>query len=449
MPTLPPEFGPFIIEFQPLFSKPVFNHVHLMLIGALLAPGKRTVTAVLRIMGLEQQKRFHKYHRVLSRDRWSARKAGQILLEQLLRRFAPEGPLVFAIDETIERRRGTKIKAKGIYRDAVRSSKGHFVKASGLRWISLMLLTPIRWADRIWALPFLTVLAPSQRYHQEQGKRHKKLTDWARQMILQLRRWLPDRPLIVVADSTYAVLAFLDAVHEHVCFVTRLRLDAALYDWPEVPPPGKRGPKPKKGKRLPKLDAVLIDAKTKWQRLKVSQWYSRSNRTLEVATGTALWYNSGNPVVPIRWVLVRDVEGTLEPKAFLCTDLQASPLQVLQWFVQRWQVEVTFEEVRAHLGVETQRQWSDLAIARTTPVLLGLFSLTTLLADQLQQQHELSVGRASWYQKELPTFSDAIAAVRRKLWHPRYYSMSGPEPETFNIPRPLFNAVIETLAYAA
>ena len=449
MPTLPPEFEAFIIEFAPLFSKRVFAHVQLMLIGSLLAPGKRTVTAVLRIMGLDQEKRFHKYHRLLSRDRWSARKAGQILLERLLRRFAPSGPLVFGLDETIERRRGVKIKAKGIYRDPVRSSRGHFAKASGLRWISLMLLSSIPWAHRVWALPFLTVLAPSERYHQEQGRRHKTLTDWARQMIIQLRRWLPDRPLVVVADSTYAVLVFLDAVREHVCFVTRLRLDGALYDWPGPQPKSKPGPKPKKGKPLPKLDEVLCDPKTTWQRLQVSQWYGQSHRTLEVATGEALWYSSGKPVVPIRWVLVRDVAGTLEAKAFLCTDLAASPIEVLQWFVQRWSVEVTFEEVRAHLGVESQRQWSDLAIARTTPVLLGLFSLVTVLADQLDRQEELSVGRASWYQKPFPTFSDAIAAVRRKLWHPRYYRVSGSETETFNIPRPLFNAVIETLAYAA
>lgn len=445
MPTLPPEFAGFIIEFAPLFSKRVFPHAQMMILGALLAPGKRTVTSVLRIMGLDQDRRFHKYHRVLSQADWSAHKASQVLLVMLLRRFAPSGTLVFGIDETIERRWGSKIKARGIYRDAVRSSKGHFVKASGLRWISMMLLCEIPWACRIWALPFLTVLAPSERYHLELGRRHKKLTDWVRQMILQVRRWLPDRMLVVVADSTYAVLELLDAVGEQVCFVTRLRLDASLYDWPGVQPKGKRGPKPKKGKRLPKLEAVLSDAKTRWQRLKVSQWYGRSNRLLEVATGQALWYSPGKPVVPLRWVLVRDVEGNLAAKAFLCTNLEACPVQILQWFVQRWSVEVTFEEGRAHLGVETQRQWSDRAIARTTPVLLGLFSLTTLLADQLHQQHELYLGTAVWYPKPLPTFSDAIAAVRRKVWHPRYYFMSDSEPETLKIPEPLFKVMIETL----
>ncbi len=449
MPTLPPEFSSFIIEFAPLFSKRVFVHVQLMLIGALLAPGKRTVSAVLRSMGCHQDRTFHKYHRVLSRARWSAHQASKVLLRLLLKQFVPSGPLVFGIDETIERRWGKNIKARGIYRDAVRSSKSHFVKTSGLRWISLMLLCDIPWASRIWALPFLTVLAPSERYHQKQGKRHKTITDWARQMIIQLRRWLPERTIVVVADSTYAVLALLDALRDHVCFVTRLRLDAGLYDWPEAQPKSKRGPKPKKGKRLPKLESVLKDSNTTWQRLRVSQWYGRSQRLVEVATGTALWYSQGKPLVPIRWVLVRDVEGKLDTKAFLSTDLEASPLEILSWFVMRWQVEVTFEAVRAHLGVETQRQWSDLAIARTTPLLLGLFSLTTLLADQLQQQQELYIGTASWYQKQLPSFSDAIAAVRRKMWHPRYYRVSGTEPETFTIPRPLFDALIETLAYAA
>ena len=452
MPTLPPEFSSFIIEFAPLFSKRVFVHVQLMLVGALLAPGKRTVSAVLRSMGRDQDSAFHKYHRVLSRARWSAHQASKVLLGLLLNELARQhrdAPLVFGLDETIERRWGKKIKARGIYRDAVRSSKGHFVKASGLRWISMMLLCDMPWACRIWALPFLTVLAPSQRYHQEQGRRHKTITDWARQMILQLRRWLPERTIVVVADSTYAVLALLDAVREHVCFVTRLRLDAGLYDWPGVQPKGKRGPKPKKGKPLAKLESVLKDNKTKWQRLTVSQWYGRSQRLLEVATGQALWYSQGKPVVPIRWVLVRDVEGKLDTKAFLCTDLGASPLAILSWFVQRWSVEVTFEEVRAHLGVESQRQWSDLAIARTTPLLLGLFSLTTLLADQLHGQQELYIGSASWYQKHYPSFSDAIAAVRRKMWHPRYYRVSGSEAETFTIPRPLFDTLIETLAYAA
>jgi len=439
-----------MIVFEPLFSKSVFEHARLMLLGAILAPGRRTVSAVLRVMGHGQQRRFHKYHRVLSLARWSPLKAAQLLLLRLLAVFDtdPSAPLIFGIDDTIERRRGAKIKAKGIYRDPVRSSKNHFVKASGLRWISLMWLAPISWADRVWALPFLTALAPSERYHQEQGLQHKRLTDWARQMTMQLRRWLPTRALVVTGDNTFSNLEFLASVSPHVTFVTRLRLDAALYE-PAPAPTGKPGRPRKKGKRLPKLEAVLLDPDTPWQSITVSQWYGRRNQQLEITTGTAVWYHSGKPVVPLRWVLIRDPEGKLAPSALLSTQVEVEAVEVIRWFVRRWSVEVTFEEARAHLGLETQRQWSDQAIARTTPVVLGLFSVVALLADQLKGQDELYVRTAAWYEKALPSFSDAIASVRRKIWHPRYYSMSDHQAEMIKIPRPMFDALTETLAYAA
>src|SRR5512141_3125716 len=219
---------------QAMYEESTWEKVHIMVAGAILATGKRTVSAVLRVMGLSQERNYPKYHQVLSRAAWSGLTVSLILLRLLLRAFAKFGePLVFGIDETIERRRGDKIKAKGIYRDPVRSSKSHFVKASGLRWISVMWLTTIPWAQRIWALPFLSVLAPSERYHQERDMAHKKLTDWARQMITQVQRWLPNRRIVVVADSSYAVLELLAAARDlptPVSLITRLRLDAALYD---------------------------------------------------------------------------------------------------------------------------------------------------------------------------------------------------------------------------
>ncbi len=449
MPTLPPEFAAFMIAFEPLFSKRVFAHAQVLLIGAILTPRARTVAAALRVMGMAHQRGYHKYHRVLSHARWSARQAGRCVLVLLIERFVPEGDLVFGVDDTIERRWGLKIKARGIYRDPVRSSRGHFVKASGLRWLSLMLLCEIPWAHRLWALPFLTVLCPSERARKKQGLRHKRVLDWARQMLLQLRRWLPDRRLIVVADSSFAALEFLASVAEAVIFVTRLRLDAALYEPAPARKPGQMGRPRKKGERLPTLKTVLAQAKTHWQHIVVSQWYGQGSYHLEVTTGTAVWYHAGLPVVPIRWVLVRDPSGRLDPKAFLCTELSASALDILSWFVRRWCVEVTFEEVRRHLGVETQRQWSDLAIARTTPVLLGLFSLITLMADALAQDHGLAVRQAAWYAKEHPTFSDALATVRWRWWQARYFSMSEAETETIKIPRSLFECLASTLSYAA
>ncbi len=417
MLRLPSRFAAVILCFAPLFRERSWRHAEVLLIGAILAPGRRTVTSLLRITGLARERRFVNYHRVLNRAAWSPRAAARVLLGLLLDAFVPTGPVLLGLDDTIERRRGKRIAAKGIYRDPVRSSKGHFVKASGLRWLSLMLLVPIPWAGRVWALPFLTALAPSERHCRDRGRRHKKLTDWARQLVLQARRWLPGRPLVLVADSGFAALELLAAlVRRGVTCVTRLRLDAALYE--PAPPrrPGAVGRPRTKGARLPNLAAVLADGQTPWQRVTVPDWYGEGDRVAEIHSGTAVWRHAGLPVVPIRWVLLRDPGRRFDPQALLCTDAAQDPLQIVRWFVQRWQLEVTFREVRDHLGVETQRQWSDRAIARTTPCLLGLFSIVALLAARLGNRARLRVSAAACYRKEHPTFSDALAAVRRQVW---------------------------------
>jgi hypothetical protein len=437
MSSFPDEFLTLIIAYSGLFSKPVFVHSRLLLAGAILAPGKRTITSVLRVLGLSQETKFHKYHRVLSLARWCALKGARILLGQLLDAFVAEGPVVVGIDETVERRWGSQLKKRGIYRDSVRSSHSHFVKCSGLRWISLMLLMPVSWAERVWALPFLTVLAPSERYAQEAGKRHKKITDWARQMLLQLKRWLPGRQVIAVGDSSYAVLELLAAVGSHVTFITRLRLDAALYEPTPARAPGKPGRNRKKGERLPTLQEGLKSTATKWQKVTLTNWYGHSQKQMELATATAVWYHSGKPVVPLRWVLLRDPQGKLAPVALLSTDLALSAEMVVIYFARRWSVEVTLQETRVHLGVVTQRQWSEKAIERTTPVLLGLFSIVTLLADRIQQQGMLLVDATAWYTKQKPTFSDAMAAVRRLLWQKIDFSSSGKQTEMVKIPQPL------------
>jgi hypothetical protein len=442
--------------FASVFRERTWEHAQLLLVGAILAPGQRTVTAALRIMGLSHEPHFQTYHRVLNRASWSSRRLSKILLILLLRAFvADDAPVVVGIDETIERRRGPKIAARGIYRDPVRSGtlwvKEHFVKTSGLRWVSLQLLAPIPWIGRVWALPFFTVLAPSERYHLQRGKRHKKVIDWGRQMIVQLRRWLPDRKLVVVADGTYAVLELLNACRclpTPVTIVTRLRLDAALYD--PAPPrmAGKSGRPRVKGERQPTLAQRLKDPTTVWERVSV-RWYGAHSRELELSTGTAVWYHSGMVPVPIRWVLIRDPRGEFEEQALLCTDEEATAAQIVEWFVLRWQLEVTFHEGRAHLGVETQRQWSELAIERTTPVLLALFSVVTLMAHESLGTEPLPVRCAAWYRKSAPTFADTMAFVRQQLWpHARFW-MSPDQTDMVEIPRAVFQHVTDTLAFAA
>lgn len=439
------------MPFAALFTKPVWRNAQILLVGAILTTGKRTITSVLTVMGLSEEENFQNYHRVLNRAVWSSLEASRVLLTILVTMFVPTGRIIMGIDETIERRKGKKIKAKGIYRDPVRSSYSHFVKVSGLRWLTMMVLVEIPWAQRVWALPFLTALAPSEGYSQQHKCRHKKLVDWARQMMLQVKRWLPTRELVVVADSSFAALELLGAVAQRslpIHMITRLRLDAALYEPAPPRPAGTMGRPRLKGKRLPNLGQVLVDPDTTWEKIIVNRWYGEEQRTVEVCTGIAVWYHTGLRVVPLRWVLVRDPLAQFEAQALLSTNQQYQPKQILEWFVRRWQIEVTFQEVRKHLGMETQRQWSDLAIARTTPVLLGLFSLVTILAHHLQAHLSWNIRQTIWYSKSLPTFSDALALVRRFLWAGTF-SISSESTEMLKVPRALFERLRDIAVYAA
>lgn len=437
---LPPRLLSRLAGLAEFFARPTWQNVLFLVAGAILAPGKRTVTAALRILGREQEDDWPIYHGVLNRAVWSSRAVAGWLLRRLVATFlGPEAPVVIGIDDTIERRWGRKISARGIYRDPVRSSKGHFVKTSGLRWLSAQLLVRVPWAGRIMGLPFLTVLAPSARFYADKPCAPKTLLDCARQIALQVHRWLPGRRIVIVGDTAFSAIEFLAAVRNHVSVVTRLRLDANLYAPAPPKRPGRYGRPPVKGHRLPKLTQVLKDPSVVWQRHTVALWYGRTNRLVEIATGTAIWYKLGSPPVPIRWLLVRDPTGELSPQAFLCTDVDANPVDILQYFVARWQLEVTFQETRAHCGVETQRQWSDLAIARTTPALLGLFSLITLWANDLATEISLRPKTAAWYPKPHCTFSDAIAAVRRVIWDHQISCMSRSHRDSINIPRQLWD----------
>jgi len=453
MLNLPKRIIDLFNPFAPVFyGETTWEKVKLLVIGTILAPGKRTVSAALRVMGLKDDGNFAKYHHVLNRAVWSPLELAQALLLLLIKTFcSPDEPLVFGIDETIERRWGRKISARGIYRDPVRSSKSHFVKTSGLRWMSVMLLAHIPWAQRIWALPVLSALAPSEHYYQVRGRQAKTLIERAKQMIFQTRRWLPDYELVFVGDSTYAALDLLSdcqRLSKPVTFITRLRMDAALYE-PAPAYSGKGRPR-KKGNRLPTPQQYLEAKDTMWFTTELA-WYDGQKREMEIASGTALWFHYGKAAVPLRWVLIRDPLGEYETICLLCTDPTIEPQQITEWFVMRWQMEVTFEETRRHLGVETQRQWSDKAIARTTPVLLGLFSWISLLVDALHSSGQTVTARQSaWYSKPLPTFSDALALARFQLWTCLLtFPTSGSELDIIKVPQTFAHLLLETLCYAA
>ena len=451
--TPPDAIVPILRPFSTLFQQRTWTKAQILLVGAILSLRKRTITSALRVMGFSDDSGFAKYHHVLNRAVFSSLQLSGVMLSLLIRHLGQgDETLAFGIDETIERRWGRRINARGIYRDAARSSDSHLVKASGLRWISLMWLTTIPWAHRVWALPVLTALAPSERYHLKMGKPHKKITDWARQMILQLRRWLPNRRIVVVADSSYAaldLLHFCQSMRKPVTFITKLRLDAALYEPPPPRVPGQIGRPRVKGQRLPSLIQLLDRDDARWSRVSVV-WQDGATRALELCSQTAIWYHSGKPPVSIRWVLIRDPLGQLRTQALLCTETTVDPVQVIQWFALRWRIEVTFQEVRAHLGVETQRQWSDKAIARTTPLLMGLFSWVALAAKLLRHEGQPALRSAAWYAKSEPTFVDAIALVRSHVWlASETFCLSLSEPDIQKVPTPLFNRLIESLTYAA
>ena len=448
IPPLPDAIILILAPCAPLVSERVWRQAQVWLLGAMLTLGPRTVTGALRVMGLALARHFTHDHRVLNRTTWSARQGRRILLGVLITLLVPPGAtIVFGADDTVERRSGRKIRAKGGYREAVRSTKKHVIRGLGLNWVAMMLLVPVPWSRRVWALPFLTALCwPAE---QSTRRRHKTRVDWVRQMMKPVRRWLPGRRLVLVVDGGFAAVSLaLACVTNHVTMVSRLRWDAALYHPPEPQPPGTRGPKPTKGQRQRSWQGWAERSDTPWETVAVV-WDGGQRKKLWVFSRTARWYTPRLPPVAIRYGLVADPEGKLRLEAFFWTDLEATAAQILPWVVMRWSVAVTVEEGRAHLGLETQRQWSDQALARTTPLLLALFSLVTVLALKLSQDGSIPVPVTACYHTGEPTFSDCLALGRRHLWRARYLVHAAPEAEFMQCPREALDLFILGIPLAA
>ena len=414
-----------------------------LVLGTVLARGRRTVTSALRQAGLQDRKDWSKYHQVLNRARWSSEQVARILLRKLVTTFVPQGLSVKVIfDETLERRWGRRIKKRGHWRDSKASSRGMNVSTSGLRWLVGALVVQLPWSQRSWALPFVSVLLMTPKVSEQLGKRHKTLARVAGQLIRWLRRVLPSRQIKVIADGSYSVIELgLTAQKCQVSLIAPLRLDARLFE----PPPeySGRGRPCVVGKRQPTLAQIVDDPKTIWQRQQIT-WYGGKQRTLDWVSGTALWYSTGTDPLAIRWVIVRDPSGQMATRAFFSTDPDQDPVSIITDFVDRWSIEVTFEEGRAHLGIETQRHWSDLAVERTTPALFGLFSLVVLFANALFPDGDIPVASTAWYDKSEATFSDVLAAVRRALWGNFTFQTAPHDPHMLLIPRQF----VDRLAFA-
>lgn len=437
-----------LAPFQSLFSAPTWRKVQCLIVGTLLARGRRTVTAALRHTGQGDSPSFSLYHQVFNRARWSALKGSRCLLSVLTQTFKTAGGgLTFVIDETLERRWGLRIHKRGHYRDPLASSRKRSVSTSGLRWIVLALVVTLPWTTRCWALPILSVPAPTPQVSARLGLRHKTIAQWARQMLRVVRRWLPNVDMTVLGDQTYSVVELGHACQRcGVRLIAPLRLDAVLHEAAPPRQPGTRGRPRLKGKRLPTLAERLDDAATRWQPLRV-RWYDGCVRRLQVSSGTALWYRSGQPPLPLRWVLVRHGDAQGRSRAYFSTSPSDQAGDIVTCFIKRWSIETTFEESRAHLGFETQRQWADAAIERVTPCLLGLYSLVALLAHDLYLRGHLVIRRHAWYAKEQATFSDALASIRQYLWEIEYFSTSASDSDTLKIPRVYLQRLMQSACY--
>ena len=421
MLTLPNAVAEAFTPFQKLFvQQRSWQKAQLMLVGVLLCRGKRTVSRVLRVMGLEHDPHYGNYYRVLSRVGWSGLAGAEILLGLIVSVFV-ETTVVIGVDETLERRWGQQIWGLGIYRDGVKSSQTHPVKSSGVRWQVMQVLVTLPWSRRVWGLPFLSVMVPAASTARPGNRAYKTSLDWAMQMVAVVSRWLKRR-WVCVADGGYGNAKFGWACRVHnVALVSRMPWKANLYEFAPTMPNRYRGRPRTKGVRLPSMQQQMEKLRFESGCFHTLRWYGGTYALRQLVSGTAVWDVDGYPPLPLRWVLVIDPTGKQPPTALFSTCLILSPTQIVELYVSRWSLEVTFEETRAHLGFQSQRQWSKAATTRTTPVLLALFSLTCLIAQHLHTLTPLTPHSTAWYDKPELTFTDLLEAVRASLWRTRLF----------------------------
>jgi hypothetical protein len=407
---------PLVSPFSVAFSRPTFQRVTVLMLGAILALRQRTVTAMLRAAGPLAHGHWSDFHRVLCCRVWSTWPLGKALAALILERVAPDQPVVIPVDDTAVQHKGKRVYGKGRHHDAIRSTHSHIVWVWGHKWVVLAINVKFPFARRPWALPVLCALYQPEELNQAQGRRHKTPIRLARQLTATLIHWFPQRKFILVGDGGYASHAlarFCRRHRRHVALVSRFHGDANLYDLPPARTQGQNGRPRLKGRKRASPSAVVQKAH---RRRCTVPWYGGQQRRIEVVTGAGQWYKTGGGLVPVRWVFVHDLDGTHRDEYFYTTDLTLAPDRIVSLFTGRWSIEVTFQEVRTHLGLATPRNWSKPSVLRTAPCLLGLFSLVSLIFAQLARGQTIRLPGDPWYAKPEATFSDAITAVRRLCW---------------------------------
>lgn len=435
---LPRAAEPLLMGFSVAFTGRTFDRWLRLLVGAVVAIGPRTVTNVIWSARSIMPGHFSSYHRVFSRARWSLWPLGRVLCRAVAAWVDADQPVVVAIDDTTAEHRGPKVYGRGCHRDATRSSRRIMGLRWGHRWVVAAVNVKFPWSDRPWALPVACALYRPRSVAAAEGRAFKTPPDLARQLMAVLLRWLPGRRIIVVADGGFAKHALARFAHRHgrLTFICRFHANAALYE----PAPARqrrgyrRGRPALKGPKLPKPHQVVADARP---RRATVRWYGGKTRRVKLVSRTGVWYRVGRGVAALRWVHVRDDQGTHRDEYLACTDPKLPADQIVSLYTQRWSIEVTFQEVRRHLGLHTTRQRKADSVLRAAPCLLGLFSVVTLIYAEHRRKQPRAVELATrpWYRKTQPTFADALHTVRRLFWqqtiipHPTAHTNPARKPD--------------------
>jgi len=414
MLTISDEALPVFSLFESAFTTTAtFVRAQLLGVAAILTTGRRTVSNLLRTVAGLTEGDPSTYHRVLSLAQWSGLTLASLLARFILRHFGPQGRVRLVGDDTVTEHPGRKVHGKARHRDPVRSSHSYTAWRWGHKWVVLAVLVRFPFASRLWALPVLVALYRSPQDNQKRGRPHRTPAQLLQLLLRLLLRWFPDRQFLFAGDQNYgshemATLSPQTRGRLHV--VSKFYPNANLYE----PPPAYAGNgRPRvKGGKLPTPQEVVATAER--TRLNVA-WYGGGRRDVEVVTGTGHWYKAGEGLVPVRWVYVHDLTGTHRDEYFYSTDITMTAQEMIEEYTGRWNIETTFEDSRAYLGLESTRGRCARTVSRAEPCLLGLYSVVALLYWLLPPE-EQEQGAVEWEGKATVTFSDAITAVRRWLW---------------------------------
>lgn len=404
-------------EWSDEFSASVWPRFQVLVLAAVLCVGRHTVCRLLRVAGMLADGHWSSYHRVLSKRRWSTWRLARILAHHVVDRFVPRGSIAILGDDTVTQHPGKHVYGKGRHRDAVRSTHSYTAWRWGHKWVVLAIQVPLPGLSRPWALPVLCALYRSPEEDRKRGHRHKTPGDLMRQLLCVLLRWFPQRKFVFAGDGGYGThpLARFASGQSRLTLISKFYKDANLYDPPPNRKPGTTGRPRAKGRKRPAPENVVVQTRHR-QRLSVS-WYGGGRRQVAVVTGVGHWYKSGAGLVPIRWVFVEDRTGTHRDEYFFTTDVALTPQQIIEAYTGRWAIEVTFEEVREHVGLETTRGRCANTILRAEPCLFGLYTLVALWFAELPENwRQAPVVIWTGTIKPTLTFSDAITLVRRHIW---------------------------------